>query len=85
MFSDDLVRRHAGLDGQVALRVFVNADGSVGEIAVEKGLEPEVDAAVVEAARRQLAYTPASLRGKPIAAPARVVVGVRFRVVAPSR
>ena len=85
VFSDDLVRRHAGLDGQVALRVFVNADGSVGEIAVEKGLEPEVDAAVVEAARRQLAYTPASLRGKPIAAPARVVVGVRFRVVAPSR
>jgi len=84
-FSDELMRRHAGLDGQVTLRVLVNADGSLGEIVVEKGLEPDVDAAVVEAARRQLAYTPATLRGRPIPAPARVVVGVRFRIVAPPR
>jgi hypothetical protein len=63
----------------------VNADGSLGEIAVEKGLEPEVDAVVVDSARRQLAFAPATLRGKPIAAPARVVVGVRFRVGAPPR
>ena len=79
------MRRHAGLDGQVALRVLVNADGSLGEIVVVDGLVPEVDAVVVEAACRQLTYAPATLRGRPIAAPDRVVVGVRFRIVAPSR
>lgn len=83
-YSDDLMRRHAGLDGRVELEVLVQEDGRVGSVRVVSGIDPEVDEAVVEAARRQLAYAPATLKGRPIPARATVVVGVRFRVaVAP--
>ena len=80
VFDEELMRRHAGLSGQVELEVLVNADGSVGAIRVVRGVAPEIDAVVAEAARAQLAYSPATLRGKPIAAKNRVVVGVRFLV-----
>ncbi len=80
VFDEELMRRHAGLSGQVELEVLVNADGSVGSIRVVRGVAPEVDAIVAEAAREQLAYSPATFRGKPIAAKSRVVVGVRFLV-----
>lgn len=80
VFEEELMRRHAGLAGQVELEVLVNADGSVGEIRVVRGVAPEVDAVVAEAARNQLAYSPATLKGRPIAAKSRVVVGVRFLV-----
>ena len=81
VFDEDLMRRHAGLDGRVELEVLVNADGSVGSIRVVRGVAPEVDAVVSEAAARQLTYTPATRKdGRPIAALSRVVVGVRFRV-----
>lgn len=82
-YPDELMRRHAGLDGRVELDVLVNADGSVGSVAVVRGVAPEVDAVVADAARRQLAFTPATHRGKAIPARSRVVVGVRFRVAAP--
>ncbi len=82
-FSEQLMREHAGLDGRVELDVLVNADGSLGAISVLRGVDPEIDAVVVEAARQQLSYNPATLRGRPIAARARVVVGVRFRVSPP--
>ncbi len=82
-FSDDLMRRHAGLDGRVELEVLVLADGSIGSILVVRGIDPEIDDIVVEAAKSQLGFTPASLRGRPIAARATVVVGVRFRLAAP--
>ena len=80
VFDEELMRRHAGIDGQVELEVLVNADGSVGSIRVVRGVAPEIDEVVAEAARQQLAYSPATLRGKPIAAKNRVVVGVRFLV-----
>ncbi len=80
VFEEELMRRHAGIDGQVELEVLVNADGSVGSIRVVRGVAPEIDEVVAEAARQQLAYSPATLKGKPIAARSRVVVGVRFRV-----
>jgi len=80
VFDEQLMRRHAGLSGQVELEVLVNADGSVGSIRVVRGVAPEVDAVVAEAAREQLAYSPATFRGKAIAAKSRVVVGVRFLV-----
>lgn len=82
-FPDDLMRRHAGLDGRVELEVLVLADGTIGSIHVVRGVDPEVDDVVVQAARRQLGFTPASLRGRPIAARATVVVGVRFRLAPP--
>ena len=82
-FSDDLIRRHAGLDGRVELEVLVLADGSIGSIQVVRGLDPEIDDIVVLAARSQLGFTPASLKGRPIAARAKVVVGVRFRLAVP--
>jgi len=82
-FSEQLMREHAGLDGRVELDVLVNADGSLGAISILRGVDPEVDAVVVEAARQQLSYNPATHRGRPIAARARVVVGVRFRVSPP--
>ena len=81
-FSDELMRRHAGLDGRVELEVLVLADGSIGSIQVTRGVDPEIDDIVVEAARRQLRFSPASLRGRPLAARTRVVVGVRFRLAA---
>jgi serine/threonine-protein kinase len=83
VFSDELMRRHAGLNGRVELEVLVLADGSIGSIVVVRGIDPEIDEIVVEAAKRQLGFTPASLRGRPLAARARVVVGVRFRLAAP--
>jgi TonB family protein len=79
------MRRHAGLDGRVELEVLVQADGSIGAIAVVRGIAPDVDEVVVEAARRQLGFTPATLRGRPIAARATVVVGVKFRIGTPPR
>lgn len=80
VFDEELMRRHAGLAGQVELEVLVNADGSVGSVRVVRGVVPEVDAVVAEAARQQLAYSPATFKGKPIAARNRVLVGVRFLV-----
>ncbi|MBK9375770.1 MAG: protein kinase [Holophagales bacterium] len=82
-FSDDLMRRHGGLDGRVELEVLVLADGTIGSIHVVRGVDPEIDDVVVQAARRQLGFAPASLRGRPIAARATVVVGVRFRLAPP--
>ena len=82
-FSDDLMRRNGGLDGRVELEVLVLADGTIGSIHVVRGVDPEVDDVVVQAARRQLGFAPASLRGRPIAARATVVVGVRFRLAPP--
>ena len=76
------MRRHAGLDGRVELEVLVLADGSIGSIRVVRGVDPEIDDIVVEAARRQLRFTPATLRGGPLAARTTVVVGVRFRLAA---
>lgn len=77
------MRRHAGLDGRVELEVLVLADGSVGSIVVVRGIDPEIDEIVVQAARRQLGYTPASLKGRAIPARSTVVIGVRFRMAAP--
>ncbi|HYN40803.1 MAG TPA: protein kinase [Thermoanaerobaculia bacterium] len=82
-FSDDLIRRHAGLDGRVELEVLVLADGSIGSIHVVRGIDPEIDAVVVQAAKSQLGYTPASLKGRPIPARSTVIVGVRFRLATP--
>ncbi len=85
VFPDELMRRHAGLDGSVELEVLVGADGGVGTIRVVRGVSADIDDVVVEAARRQLAYLPATLRGKPFAARTTVIVGVRFLVSEPRR
>jgi outer membrane biosynthesis protein TonB len=85
VFPDELMRRHAGLDGRVEMEVLVQEDGSIGSIRVVRGVDPEIDGIVVEAARRQLGFTPAMLRrGRATAARATVVVGVRFRVASPA-
>jgi TonB family protein len=84
-YSDELMRRHAGLNGRVELDVLVQEDGSIGSIRVVRGVDPEIDGIVVEAARRQLGFTPATLRGgRTIAARTTVVVGVRFLVASPA-
>lgn len=82
-YTEELMRRHAGLDGRVELEVVVGEDGLVRAIRVARGLSADVDEVVVEAARRQLNYLPASLRGKPIPARTTVIVGVRFRIDGP--
>ncbi len=84
-YPDQLMRRHAGLDGRVELEVVVGEDGRVGTVRVVSGVSADIDEVVVEAARRQLAYVPATLRGKPIAARTTVIVGVRFLVADPPR
>jgi TonB family protein len=85
VFPNELMRRHAGLDGKVELEVLVREDGSVGSIRVVRGVDPEIDGIVAEAAGRQLGFTPATLRGgRAIAARATVVVGVRFLVATPA-
>jgi len=82
-FSDDLMRRHAGLKGRVELEVFVLADGNIGSIQIVRGIDPEIDDIVVQAAKSQLVFTPASLKGRPIPARSTVIVGVRFHLAAP--
>lgn len=83
VFTEELMRRHAGIDGQVELEIVVKTDGSVGSLRVVRGIDAEVDEVVADAARSQLGFTPATLKGKPIPATATVVVGVRFRVAKP--
>jgi periplasmic protein TonB len=57
--------RAAGLEGEVYLKIVINADGTVGEIEVKKGEEPFVSAAI--AAVKTWKYSPALVDGKPTA------------------
>lgn len=84
-YPEELMRRNAGLDGRVELEVLVGEDGRVGAVRVTRGVSPDVDEVVADAARRQLAYSPATFRGKPFEARTKVVVLVRFLVSEPPR
>lgn len=57
--------RTTGHEARVVLKVVVEKDGSVGRIAVLKGEEPFVGAAI--AAVKTWRFTPAALEGQPIA------------------
>ncbi len=57
--------RATGLEGEVFLKIVIEADGTVGDIQVKKGDEPFVSAAV--AAVKTWRYSPALVEGKPTA------------------
>lgn len=58
--------KRRGIEGKVKLEVEVLADGSVGEVKVTSGLEPELDALVVAALKR-CHFAPAEVAGQPVA------------------
>ncbi|MBN1962736.1 MAG: TonB family protein [Deltaproteobacteria bacterium] len=57
--------KRRGIEGKVKLNVEVLADGSVGEVKVVQGLNPEIDALVVAALKR-CRFSPAEIAGKPV-------------------
>ncbi len=68
--------RAAGLEGDVFLKIVINADGTVGDIEVKKGEEPFVSAAI--AAVKTWKYSPAQVDGQPVTAYR--VIKVPFRL-----
>jgi TonB family protein len=69
-----------GVKGTVILTAIIRADGSVGEIAVIQGLDPQLDRNAVEALSRWL-FRPALKNGQAIDLQA--VIMVPFRPKAP--
>jgi protein TonB len=59
--------RRRGLEGDVAVKVLVGPKGEVLEAEVVKGVDPLLDEAALEAARRSR-WTPGSQRGTPVKA-----------------
>ena len=69
-----------GVKGTVILTAIIRADGSVGEIAVAQGVDPQLDQNAVEALSRWL-FRPALKNGQAIDLQA--VIMVPFRPKAP--
>jgi periplasmic protein TonB len=67
--------RGTGHEGNVILRLVVDADGVAHDIAVSGSLSPAFDAAALEAVKKWK-FTPATKNGKPI--PAHLAVQVEF-------
>ena len=70
-----------GVKGTVILTAIIRADGSVGEIAVAQGVDPQLDQNAVEALSRWL-FRPALKNGQAIDLEA--VIMVPFRPKAPA-
>lgn len=60
--------RARGVEGRLVLRVDVRADGSVAQVVVLEPVDPELDAAAVEAVRTWT-FSPATACGEPTSAP----------------
>ncbi len=57
----------SGKEGNVTVRFTVNADGSVSNVKVVKGLEPNLDAEAVKVVSKLKGWTPAMKGGKAVA------------------
>jgi TonB family protein len=69
--------RRAGIEGDVVLEIVVRADGSVGEVSVQRGLNRGLDQRAI-AAVRQWRFAPATRHGAPV--DVIVEVGVQFKL-----
>ncbi len=72
------MERRAGIEGTVWLEATVNADGTVADVLVSRGVSPGLDPAAVEALHRA-EFAPARLDGMPVAV--RVEFAVEFRTM----
>jgi len=57
----------SGKEGDVTVRFTVNTDGSVSNVKVVKGLEPNIDAEAVKVVSKMKGWTPAMKGGKAVA------------------
>lgn len=57
----------SGKEGNVTVRFTVNADGSVSNVKVVKGLEPSIDAEAIKIVKKLKGWTPAMKGGKAVA------------------
>ena len=57
----------SGKEGDVTVRFTVNTDGSVSNVKVVKGLEPNLDAEAVKVVSKMKGWTPATKGGKAVA------------------
>lgn len=66
-----------GIQGRVTCSFVVNADGSVSNVQVLKGVEPSLNAEAVRVCTKMPSWTPGSIEGQPV--PVRVVYPIVFR------
>jgi len=57
----------SGKEGDVTVRFTVNTDGTVSNVKVVKGLEPNLDAEAVKVVSKMKGWTPAMKGGKAVA------------------
>jgi TonB family protein len=55
-----------GISGKVNLRFSINTDGTIGEVSVLKGINPDLDAEAIRVIKLLPAWKPAKLEGKPV-------------------
>ncbi len=55
-----------GIQGHVTVRFLVKNDGSIGEVSVIRGIDPNLDKEAVRVVRSLPKFTPAIMLGKPV-------------------
>lgn len=55
-----------GVDGTCWVQFNIECDGTPTDIVLQKGVEPHLDSAAMDLARRIPAWTPAKIKGKPV-------------------
>lgn len=70
--------RRAGVQGKVFVQFLVLEDGSVSDISIAKGLDPECDREALNAVRTAPRFNPARDRGRPVKQ--RLVLPITFRL-----
>jgi periplasmic protein TonB len=68
-------KRGSGIQGMVTRDCIVLADGTVGEVRVARGIDPDLDLEAIRA-MRQWRFTPGERDGKPV--PVQVSVEMAF-------
>jgi TonB family protein len=66
------------IQGRVALRFIVKADGNISEVTVQKGVDPLLDAEAARVVKAMPAWTPGKHEGKAVAV--QFVLPVVFRL-----
>lgn len=58
--------RRNEIQGIVVVRFVVLEDGKIGEVIIQKGLDPECDDAAKQAIKKLKRFTPGKMQGKPV-------------------
>ncbi len=66
------------IEGEVIMECVVKADGTVGDITITRLLDPELDQAAVDAARRW-EFEPGTRNGKPVAVLVTIVIAFTLK------